>query len=98
MRYLPILLFSLTLSGCATGCYKSCILGFGPGNPMFNKMADTADANDLCQTQTHSQLTGVRLKPDGHVPPEFCKARGRNRMTYDIYDTGGRRIGTIRSN
>lgn len=98
MKLATIIVASTLLTGCATGCYKSCILGFGPGNPVFNKMADNADATDLCQTQTHSTLTGVRLKPDGHVPPEFCKARGRNRITYDIYDRSGRRVGSVRSN
>ena len=92
---ISFLLASLaSLSGCATGCYKACVLGFGPGNPVFNVMADNADSSDLCQTKTHSTLTGQRLKPDGHVAPEFCKYRGQ-RTAYDVYDRTGRRIGSI---
>lgn len=98
MKLLFTLLASLALTGCASTCERSCILGFGPGNPMFNAMADSADRDDACQTRTHSSLTGARLKPDGHVPPEFCRYRGRNQTNLEIYDRSGRYIGRVRSN
>ncbi len=96
LKYSLILSAGLALSGCATGCYKACVFGFGPGNPVFNTVADVADRDDQCQTRTHSTLTGARLKPDNHVPPDFCKFRGRNKG-YDVYDRTGRRIGEVRS-
>lgn len=97
MKLLATLLATLTLAGCASTCERSCVFGFGPGNPIFNAMADSADRDDACQTTTHSALTGARLKPDGHVPPDFCRYRGRNRTVLDIYDRSGRYQGTIRS-
>ncbi len=95
MKLILALTAALTLTGCATNCTHACVFGFGPGNPMFNAIADSADRDDACQTKTHSTLTGARLKPDGHQPPDFCKYRGRPRV--DIYDAAGRRIGEIRT-
>ena len=83
----------LALGGCATGCERSCILGFGPGNPLFNTLADSADRSDQCQTREFSSLTGERLKQPGHQAPDFCKMRGRTR--YDIVDKNGHRVGSI---
>lgn len=98
MKLTAILLATTLLTGCATGCQRSCVFGFGPGNPIFNTVADAADRDDACQTRTHSSLTGARLKPDGHQPPEFCRYRGRNQTNLEIYDRSGRYIGRVRSN
>jgi hypothetical protein len=84
----------LTLSGCASNCTHACVFGFGPGNPIFNQMADSADRDDQCQTRTHSTLTGERLKPDGHQAPDYCKYRGRKGAT--ITDRSGHTVGYIR--
>ena len=83
----------LALTGCATGCERSCILGFGPGNPLFNKLADSADSSDECQTREFSSLTGQRLKQPGHQAPDFCKMRGRTQ--YELRDKTGRLVGII---
>jgi hypothetical protein len=89
-----ILASALALTGCASNCTHACIMGFGPGNGMFNTVADRADATDACQTNTHSRLTGQRLKPDGYQAPEFCKYRGSNPTR--ITDRNGRTIGYIK--
>ncbi len=93
MKLILALVASLALTGCATNCTHACVFGFGPGNSVFNAVADAADRDDACQTKTHSTLTGERLKADGHVAPDFCKYRGRPRV--DIYDRYNRRIGSI---
>ena len=85
---------TLALTGCASNCTHACIMGFGPGNGVFNTVADSADRDDPCQTNTHSRLTGQRLKPDGYRAPEYCKYRGNNRTR--ILDRNGHTIGYIR--
>jgi hypothetical protein len=94
MKLIAAVIATLTLTGCASTCERACVFGMGPGNPVFNAIADRADRDDQCQTRTHSTLTGARLKADGHVPPDFCKYRGRPRL--DIYDRYNHRIGSIR--
>ena len=89
-----ILASALTLTGCASNCTHACIMGFGPGNSVFNAVADNADRNDACQTAAYSSLTGQRLKPAGYTAPEFCKHRGENRTV--IMDRNGRTLGYIR--
>jgi len=95
LKYSLLLTAILVLGGCATNCTHACVMGFGPGNSVFNSVADSADRSDPCQTNTHSRLTGQRLKPDNHQPPDFCKYRGHNRLV--ITDRYGHRIGEIRS-
>lgn len=97
MKLALLLMSAALVSGCATQCERSCIFGFGPGNPVFNTVADSADRDDPCQTATHSRLTGARLKPDGHVPPDYCRYRGRSQTQYDVYDRNNRKIGEIRT-
>lgn len=66
MKYLTIILSSvLLLSGCATGCQKACVFGFGPGNPTFDAYANYSDNQDPCQ------FKGKEL---GYTLPEFCGA------------------------
>ena len=95
MKLLATLLASLALTGCASNCSHACLFGFGPGNSVFNTVADAADRDDACQTNTHSRLTGERLKPDGYEAPWFCKERGRNK-SYRVYDRSGRFVGSVR--
>lgn len=94
MKLLLTLIATLALTGCASNCTDACLLGFGPGNPVFNAMADRADRNDPCQTKTHSQLTGTRLKSDTHVKPDFCRYAPVKGTA--IIDRTGRTIGYIR--
>lgn len=94
MKLILALVASLAVTGCASNCTHACVFGFGPGNSLFNQMADSADRDDQCQTRTHSSLTGARLKPDGHVVPDYCKYRGRSRWA--ITDKSGHTIGYIR--
>jgi len=98
MRTLIILLASLTLTGCATGCREACVFGFGPGNPLFDKTADYYDRTDPCQTREFSDLTGQRLKPQGYTYkdiPQWC-GNGRKTQRAQVYDRAGRRIGEIK--
>lgn len=97
MKLLFTLIASLALTGCASNCTHACLFGFGPGNAVFNTVADSADRADQCQTNTHSRLTGQRLKPDDHVVPDYCRYRGRDRTQFDVYDRTGKYQGTIRS-
>jgi hypothetical protein len=82
MKLLLITLLSaLALSGCGSTCTHSCILGFGPGNPAFNRVADYYDRRDECQSREFSSLTGERLKPAGYTYrdfPSYCGAGGRS--------------------
>ena len=94
IKTLLALTAALALSGCASNCTHACIMGFGPGNSAFNTVADSADRADVCQTATHSTLTGARLKPDGHRAPEFCQYRNSNRAR--ITDRNGHTLGYIR--
>ena len=86
------------LSGCATGCREACVWGIGPGNPVFDRIADHYDRTDPCQTREFSSLTGERLKPEGYSikdTPKWCGA-GKPTQRAQIYDRVGRRIGEIR--
>lgn len=96
MKTFITIVTALSLTGCATGCYEACIFGFGPGNPVFNAMADSADRNDPCQTKEFSELTGQRLKTAHHQRPDFCFANN-GKTKFDLYDRKGQYQGTIRS-
>lgn len=96
MKLIVTLLASLALTGCASNCTHACIMGFGPGSTLFNTVADSADRSDPCQTQTHSTLTGARLKPDLHIKPDYCRYRG-TRTEFNIYDRTGGYQGRIQS-
>lgn len=62
---LIILLVSILLTGCASGCREACVFGFGPGNSLFDSYANYADKSDPCQ------FVG---KPEGYELPGFCGA------------------------
>lgn len=67
MKYI-IILATLFLTGCA-GCTEYCLLGFGPGNKMFDAYAHYADSTDVCQT--------VGKEP-GYKIPSWCgSSRGK---------------------
>lgn len=92
-----IIAITLLLSGCASGCREACILGFGPGNPVFNTVANHYDRTDPCQTREFSDLTGQRLKPTGYTVkdiPKWC-GNGKTKRA-QVYDRNGRRIGEVR--
>lgn len=84
----------VTLSGCASNCTDACIMGFGPGNAVFNSIADNADKGDPCQTAQFSRETGARLRPAGYKAPDYCDYRSNNRTR--ITDRNGRTLGYIR--
>jgi hypothetical protein len=97
-KSLIIILLGLALTGCASGCREACVFGFGPGNAMFDKVADHYDSTDPCQTREFSTLTGERLKPAGYTVkdiPKWCGA-GKRTQRAQILDRNGRRIGEIR--
>jgi hypothetical protein len=66
------LILAASLTGCASNCTSHCLLGFGPGSSAFATVADYHDRRDPCQTRTHSDLSGQRLKPDGYARPLEC--------------------------
>jgi hypothetical protein len=97
-KSLIIILLGLALTGCASGCHTACVWGIGPGNSMFDKVADHYDSTDPCQTREFSTLTGERLKPAGYSVkdiPSWCSAR-KSTQRAQILDRNGRRIGEIR--
>jgi hypothetical protein len=53
------------LTGCASNCREACVGGFGPGNSVFDSIADYHDRTDPCQ---------MKGKPTGYQFPSFCGA------------------------
>jgi hypothetical protein len=93
IKFTLILASALTLTGCASNCTEACLLGFGPGNAVFNAIADNADRRDLCQTAEFSSTTGQRLKPQGYQKPLYCQGTNRGQA---ITDRNGHVIGYIK--
>lgn len=85
MKFL-ILSSILLLSGCATGCKSHCILGFGPGNPVFEAMGSHYNTMDDCQ------YIG---KPEGYQLPGFCFKNAGKVVRY-VYDKNNRLVYTVR--
>jgi len=75
-----IILFTLSLTGCASQCTHSCIGGFGPGNSVFNSIANHYDTMDVCQ------FAG---KPEGYQLPNYCTPY-RSGSTITVRDTNNR--------
>ena len=99
MKLLLILLSSLALTGCASGCREACVWGIGPGNAMFDKTADYYDRTDPCQTREFSSLTGERLKPEGYSTkdiPKWCGNGQARRTPINVYNNSGQRIAVIK--
>ena len=83
MKTLIALGLVATLTGCASGCHTACVLGFGPGNSMFDSVALTADRADECQTGAGNEARRIQLgRPVGYTAPEWCYANNtRARIT-----------------
>ena len=87
MKLLLILLSSLALGGCATGCREACLLGFGPGNAMFDTVARQYNTQDACQHLG---------KPIDYQLPSFCGAGRGYREPIYIYNQQNQRIATVK--
>lgn len=83
---LLILSSVLLLSGCATGCKSHCVLGFGPGNPVFESMGSHYNTMDPCQYYG---------KPEGYKLADFCFKNAGKTVKY-IYDKHNKLIYTVR--
>jgi hypothetical protein len=81
-----IILFSLFLTGCASQCTHACIMGFGPGNSVFDSYAKHYDTMDPCQ------MVG---KPENHIMPSFCFSNAGKRVQY-IRDRNNKVIYTVK--
>ena len=58
-----IIIIAILLTGCASKCQHHCLLGFGPGNSLFDSYANYVDSTDPCQ------YVG---KPEGYNLPRYC--------------------------
>ena len=88
---LALFTFISLVSGCASGngCREACVLGFGPGNALFDRIALTADRADPCQTRAELG------RPEGYQRPNWCfSGRGYQKPIY-ITDRSGQTIGKI---
>jgi hypothetical protein len=54
-----ILLSVLLLSGCASNCTSHCVAGFGPGNGLYQAMANHYDGMDPCQKAVKPSFCGA---------------------------------------
>jgi hypothetical protein len=70
----------LALTGCASQCTRSCIGGFGPGNSVFDTIANHYDTMDVCQ---------FKGKPEGYQLPNYCTPY-RGGSTLYVRDTNNR--------
>lgn len=75
-----IILSVLLLTGCASQCKHSCIMGWGPGSPSFNAVADYYDNRDPCQ---------YKGKPAGYKLADFCFANSGKKV-YHVVDNNGK--------
>jgi len=71
----------LFLTGCGT-CTHACIMGFGPGNKVFDAYGDHYDNMDPCQ---------YKGKPEGYKLADFCFAN-RGKKVYHVKDNNGKII------
>jgi hypothetical protein len=72
----------LFLTGCASQCTHHCVMGFGPGNKMFEVMGDHYNTMDPCQHYG---------KPDGYKLADFCFANAGKRV-YSVKDANNKLI------
>ena len=99
MKLLLILLSSLALTGCASQCRHSCILGFGPGNSAFDAVALNADRNDACQGDYRTSTPERRAqlgRPDNYTRPVFCGAGRGYSKPINVYNNSGQRIAVVK--
>jgi len=79
-----ILLSVLLLTGCGT-CTHHCVMGFGPGNKIFDAYGDHFDNMDPCQ---------YKGKPEGYKLADFCFSNRGKTVKY-IKDVNGKTIYTV---
>ena len=92
------LITTFLASGCASGngCREACILGFGPGNATFDRIALSADRADPCQAGTTPERRAQLGRPEGYQRPDWCfTGRGYQKPIY-IYNNSGQRIATVK--
>lgn len=53
------------MTGCASNCTHACVFGIGPGNSMFDNVADYHDRTDPCQ---------MKGKTENYQLPMYCGA------------------------
>jgi hypothetical protein len=98
MKLLATLFLAIGLTGCASQCKHSCILGWGPGSPSFDAVALQADRADACQggpaasPERRAQLG----RPDNYQYPDFCGAGRGYRKPVNVYNNSGQRIAVIK--
>ena len=54
-----IILSAIFLTGCANTCTSHCVGGFGPGNGLYQAMANHYDGMDPCQKQDKPNFCGA---------------------------------------
>lgn len=92
------LIITSLFQGCASGngCREACILGFGPGNPAFDRIALAHDRADPCQAGTTPERREQLGRPEGYQRPDWCfSGRGYSKPVY-IYNNSGQRIATVK--
>lgn len=84
--------------GCASGngCREACILGFGPGNPTFDRIALAHDRADPCQAGTTPERREQLGRPEGYQRPDWCFSGRKYQTPHAVYDRQGRLLGTVR--
>jgi hypothetical protein len=90
---------SLALTGCASQCKHSCILGWGPGSPSFDAVALNADRNDPCQGDhrwTSAQRRAELGRPDDYKIPNWCGGGRGYSKPINVYNNSGQRIAVIK--
>jgi len=96
MKKLLIIIAAMTLTGCASGCYKACILGFGPGNGAFDAIGLAMDRGDPCQTGIGDPARAEQLgRPIGYERPSWCGA-GRAKQRMVVTDKLGNTVGYVK--
>ena len=76
----------LLLGGCASNCQTACVAGFGPGNSVFDKIANHYDTRDPCQ------LVG---KPENYQFPNFCFYNSGKRIM-QVRNVNGQLVYTVK--
>jgi hypothetical protein len=94
-RFVIVILAITGLSGCASGCTHACLFGFGPGNPVFDRVGLAMDRADACQTGAGNEERRRELgRPEGYQRPGFCGA-GRVAKRTTITDKYGNTVGYV---
>jgi hypothetical protein len=87
MNKLPIIILTATVTGCA----------FGPGHPVFDRIALHYDQADPCQTGGTNEARRKELaRPEGYQMPSWCGGGRASVSRRIITDRNGQTIGYIR--